>query len=141
VVIDLAAINGLLYAQLKTATAGAPLRAALVAMGASVASIIPAEKLRVEPRPARVLLAWRGGSVGGQSGDMRPISCVWWLYDDPAQGYARIDALVPLIEAAYPLECVAWGETRVSFVGQATEDATLGGLLVRPLQLTHRRLS
>jgi len=137
-VIDLAAINGLLYAQLKTAAAGAAVRAAL---GAGAASIIPAEKLRQEPRPARVLLVWRGGSVGGSSGDMRPITGVWWVYDDPHQGYARIDALVPLVEAAYPLDCVAWGETKISLVGQATEDATLGGLLARPVQITHRRLS
>lgn len=137
-VIDLASINGLLYAQLKTATAGAPVRAAL---GAGAASIIPAERLRQESHPARVLLVWRGGSVGGQSGDIRPITGVWWVYDDPHQGYARIDTLVPLIEAAYPRNALAWGETRVSFVGQATEDATLGGLLVRPIQITYRRLS
>ena len=135
---DLAAINGLLYARLKSDVAGAAVRAAL---GAGAASIIPAEKLRQEPRPARVLLVWRGGSVGGQSGDMRAITGVWWIYDDPHQGYARIDALAPLIEAAYPRDCVAWGETRISLIGQATEDATLGGLLVRPLQITHRRLS
>jgi hypothetical protein len=135
---DLAAINGLLYARLKSDTAGAAVRAAL---GAGAAGIIPAERLRVEPRPARVLLVWRGGSVGGQSGEMRGVTGVWWCYDDPNQGYARIDALVPLIEAAYPLSALAWGETRITMIGQATEDATLGGLLVRPLQLTYRRLS
>lgn len=135
---DLAAINGLLYAQLKTALAGAAVRAAL---GAGAASIIPANQLRQEPRPARVLLVWRGGSVGGASGEMRPLTGVWWIYDDPNQGYARIDALVPLIEAAYPVACLAWGETRVTLIGQGTEDATLGGLLVRPLQVTYRRLS
>jgi hypothetical protein len=135
---DLATLNGLLYAQLKTALAGGAVRAAL---GAGAASIIPAEKLRQEPRPARPLLVWRGGSVGGQSGDMRPITGVWWAYDDPGQGYARIDALVPLIEAAYPRDALAWGETRITLIGQATEDATLDGLLVRPVQLTYRRLS
>lgn len=137
-VIDLATINGLLYARLKSEAAGASVRAAL---GAGAASIIPAEKLRVEPRPARVLLAWRGGPVGGQSGEMRGIIGTWWIYDDPGQGYARIDALVPLVEAAYPRDALAWGETRITLVGQASEDATLGGLLVRPVQLSYRRLS
>lgn len=137
-VIDLASISGLLYAQLKTAAAGAAVRAVL---GAGAASIIPAERLRHEPRPARVLLVWRGGSVGGASGEMRPASGVWWVYDDPGQGYARIDAVVPLIEAAYPRDALAWGDTRITLIGQATEDATLGGLLVRAVQLTYRRLS
>lgn len=134
----LASINGLLYARLKSDAAGASVRAAL---GAGAQSIIPAEHLRREPRPARLMVVWRGGSVGGASGDMRGITGTWWLYDDPAQGYVRIDALVPLIEAAYPLHVFSPGETRITLIGQQSEDTTLGGLLVRPVQLTYRRLS
>lgn len=137
-VIDLAAINSLFFNQLKTSSAGAAVRAAA---GAGATSIIPSEQLRREPRPARVLLAWRGGSVGGRSGDMRGITGTWWIYDDPAQGYARIDAMIPLVEAAYPIDCITFGETRVTLIGQAGEDPQLGGLLFRPLQITHRRLS
>jgi len=135
---NLATINGLLFARLKSDAAGAAVRAAL---GAGAQSVIPAEQLRREPRPARLMAVWRGGSVGGASGDMRGITGTWWIYDDPPQGYARIDALIPLIEAAYPLDVIAPGETRITLIGQQSEDGTLGGLLVRPVQLTYRRLS
>jgi hypothetical protein len=135
---NLATINGLLFARLKSDTAGAAVRAAL---GAGAASVIPATHLRREPRPVRPMLVWRGSSVGGQSGEMRDIIGTWWIYDDPAQGFARIDALIPLIEAAYPIDVIDPGETRITLIGQQSEDAALGGLLVRFVQITYRRLS
>jgi hypothetical protein len=135
---NLATINGLLFARLKSDAAGAAVRAAL---GAGAASVIPATHLRREPRPARVLLVWRGSSVGGQSGGMRDIIGTWWIYDDPAQGFARIDALIPLMEAAYPLDVIDPGETRITLIGQQGESAVLGGLRERFVQLTYRRLS
>jgi hypothetical protein len=135
---NLASINGLLFARLKSDAAGTAVRAAL---GAGAASIIPAHQLRREPRPVRLMAVWRGSSVGGQSGQMRDIIGTWWIYDDPAQGYARIDALIPLMEAAYPLDTISPGETRITLIGQQSEDATLGGLLVRFMQVTYRRLS
>ena len=127
-----------LYAQLKTQAAGAAVRAATGE--GSAAGIIPAHRLRITPRPARPFLCARAGVISGQEGDMRGVILTWWIYDDPGQGYARIDALIDLVRAAYPIDAVPLGTTRITLIGQHGEDSSLSGLLLCPVQVTYRRL-
>lgn len=135
-ILDVSAIEVAFFSQLATAAAGAAVRTAL---GAGATSIISAERLRI-PLPARPFLAWRSGVISGDSNTMRFIYGAWWIYDDTPQGYARINKLISLIEAAYPLNALSFGEVSVFQVGQATEDTVLG-LLTRQMQLVYRRLT
>jgi hypothetical protein len=136
VTIALAPSRAQLYERLKSHAAGAAVRAATGP--GTAAGVIPAHLLR-KPLPAPPFLVGRAGVISGQSGDMRGIVFTWWIYDEPAQGYARIDALIDLVIAAYPLQAVAWGKTRVTGIGQQGEDSSLGGLLMCPIQLTYSR--
>jgi hypothetical protein len=77
--------------------------------------------------------------ISGQSDGMRGVILTWWIYDDPGEGYARIDALIDLVIAAYPIDALPWGETRTTLIGQQGEDSTLGGLLLCPVQITYVR--
>lgn len=126
-----------LYERLKSHAAGASVRAATGPKSAD--GVIPAHRLKIDPRPTPPFLAGRAGVIGGQSGDMRGAVLTWWIYDAPGEGYARIDALVDLVIAAYPERAIAWGKTRVTLIGQQGEDGSLGGLLMRPIQLTYAR--
>jgi hypothetical protein len=135
--IALAVNRALLYERLKSHTAGAAVRAAT---GPGTADgVIPAHRLRITPRPARPFLCARAGVISGQSDGMRGVILTWWVYDDPGEGYARIDALIDLIAAAYPIDALAWGETRNTLIGQQGEDGSLGGLLMCPIQITYLR--
>lgn len=130
--VDLQLRTKQVFDQLASAAAGAAVRAAL---GAGAASIIHAEQLNKETLPARPLLALRGGAMPGQSGDIRIPTWRWWIYDEPAQGYYRINGLVPLIEQAYPFYCIPFGKILVSGVSEEYPiDPTLG-LLARVLPL------
>lgn len=132
------AARAALYERLKSHPAGRLVR---LATGTQTgAGIIPAHLLR-RALPTRPFLAARAGGISGQEGDMRAVVLTWWIYDDPAQGYVRIDALIDLVRAAYPIDAVAHGETRVTQIGQQTEDAALGGLLACPVQITYLRRS
>jgi hypothetical protein len=102
-------------------------------------TIIPAARLAARPLPPAPFLAWRGGAVGGESLEMRRITGVWWAYDLPIQGYARINAVLAALEAAYPQDAIPWGRVRVTAIGQETDDRSLGGLLTRSLHLTYTR--
>jgi hypothetical protein len=128
--------RALLYARLKSDAAGAAVRAATGAGDAS--GVIPAHLLR-KPLPARPFVCARAGVISGQSDSMRGVVLTWWVYDQPEQGYARIDALIDLVSAAYPIDALAWGETRVTLIGQQAEDSSLDGLLLCPIQVTYLR--
>jgi hypothetical protein len=63
----------------------------------------------------------------GQSGEMRIPVWRWWVYDEPEQGYWRINGLVRLIEQAYPFYCIPSGRIVVSGVSEEYPiDASLG---------------
>lgn len=128
--------RALLYARLKSDAAGAAVRAATGPGDAH--GVIPAHLLR-KPLPARPFVCARAGVISGQSDGMRGVVLTWWLYDDPSEGYARIDALIDLIGAAYPIDALAWGETRITLIGQQGEDSSLDGLLMCPVQVTYLR--
>lgn len=131
--VDIQLVTSQFWSRLVSDAAGASVRAAL---GAGATSIIHADQLAVEPRPARPLLALRGGSLTGQSSQMRPLTWRWWIYDDPGQMYWRINGLVPLIEQAYPRLCIPHGEITVGIVSDERPDTTLG-LLMRSIQFIY----
>jgi hypothetical protein len=137
VAIDLTATNASLYAVLKSDAAGAGVRAATGP--GTAAGVIPAHLLK-QPRPARPLVVWRGGVVGGESDQLRSVNGTWWVYDDPEQGSVRINTIISLIESAYPPDAIASGRTTVTGIGQEIEDISLG-LLARAITLTYRRLT
>jgi hypothetical protein len=134
--IALATNRAAIYARLKTDAAGASVRAATGP--GTAAGVIPAHLLR-KPLPAPPFLVGRAGVISGQWDSMRGVVFTWWIYDEPPQGYARIDALIDLVSAAYPIGALAWGETRVTGIGQQGEDSSLGGLLMCPIQITYLR--
>lgn len=133
--LDLASISAALFARIATDVAGAGVRGIL----GSPQSVIKAEQLGQRPLPARPLAVWRDGAVGGAALQMRSITGVWWVYDDPGQGYSRIHAVVAAIETAYPPDALPAGRVRVGPIGQASDDRSLGGLLTRPLQIAYIR--
>jgi hypothetical protein len=135
--IPLTPAQALLYERLKSHEAGAAVRAATGPGDAG--GVIPAHRLKLTPRPTPPFLAGRAGVIGGQSGDMRGAVLTWWIYDGPGEGYVRIDVLIDLVIAAYPERALDWGKTRVTLIGQQGEDSSLGGLLMRSIQLTYTR--
>lgn len=135
--LDLASINAALYAQLKSASAGAAVRAQL-GPATKADGVLPAHLLR-KPLPLRPIIAWRGGAVGGVSDELRAVTGYWWVYDDSAQGYIRINTIAGLIAAAYPFDALPHARCLAGPVGQESEDGPLGGLLVRNIRITYQR--
>jgi hypothetical protein len=136
VTVAIATYRATLYERLKSHVAG---RAVRLATGPRDASGVIAAHLLRRPLPPRPFLCARAGAISGQENGMRGVVLTWWIYDDPAQGYARIDTLADLVRAAYPVDAIVYGETRVTQIGQQTEDAALGGLLACPVQITYLR--
>lgn len=141
--IDPAAVSAALFARVKSDSAGAAVRALL---GAGAASVISARDLPKEPGkvgtlPARPLLAWREGPIGGQAGEMETFTGAWWVYDEPGQGDRRINAIVAALKAAHrdQVGIVDYGRVRVGPVGQAALDRVIG-LYGRAVQITYRAL-
>jgi hypothetical protein len=111
--------------------------AVLAALGAGATGIVHGDELKrytkESPMPARPILAYRWGPIGGRSFEMRPLLLHLWPYDDPAQHYTRINALLPLLEAAfYPPDCIPFGRIEATTTGQEFPDQVLG-LLTRPI--------
>ena len=93
------------FAVLKSDRAGATVRAAL---GDGATSVIPKEDLD-RPLPATPFLVfqWIGQPSGGaRNRGVNTFYPIWWLYDDIAHRYYRLEALIPLIETAYPEDAI-----------------------------------
>lgn len=109
----------------------------IAALGAGAAGIVHGDELKRyikgTPMPTRPILAYRWGPIGGSSFEMRPVLLTLWPYDDPAQRYTRINALLPLLERAfYPPDCIPFGRIEATNTGQEFPDQVLG-LLTRPI--------
>lgn len=133
--VDLQTITSQIWARLASDT-DAPALAVRAVLGAGASSIIHAKDLDKESLPARPFMALRGGTLGGQSGQMRPFVIRWWVYDDPGQGYWRINGLVPLIEQVYTEFCIPHGRVVVGPVGDEWPDLELDQF-TRSIQLTY----
>lgn len=113
--IDLYALTDAVYARLKSDAEGASVRNALPA---GAAAVLLAEDIRLEElngaqqHPQRPLLALRRGAVPTIDRVINRPVYTWFVYDDIAVGYGRIEQLVPLIAAAY-----AEGSIDISTVG------------------------
>lgn len=121
--LDPQALQTTFYAILKTDTAGADARAAL---GAGGNSIIPASKLNRDALPVAPFLALRAGPIPGARHQVRNAFFAWWVYDDPINEHWRINGILPLIEAAYPKEAIAFCATELVSIDQELTDHTLG---------------
>lgn len=94
-----ATITALILARVTADAAGADVRARL---GAGAASALMADQLQpgAPLLPARPLLALDVLPTG-TDGPVDRSSYRWWIYDDPEQGTARIDALAAALALAY----------------------------------------
>ena len=95
--IDVAALMAAIYRRLHDDAAGAATRALL---GDGAASVIPAHALRAGSLPPRPFLVLRGGPVPGDRALWLPV-VYWWSYDDPQQGYRRLNSLIKPLALAY----------------------------------------
>jgi hypothetical protein len=92
-------IKAAFYAVLKSDTAGTAVRAAL---GNGASSVIEKEDLKAKPAPAAPFVALQWGVGGGPRTGTNTYFPTWWLYDDAPYRHTRLEALIALIEAAYP---------------------------------------
>ena len=90
------------FALLYSGATAAPV-AVRAALGAGASSVISADDLTVGSLPARPLIALRAGPLQGSPGwDVQRATLTWWIYDDAIYKYARINALIGLIQACFP---------------------------------------
>lgn len=131
-----AAVKAAFLNVIKTDSAGAAVRAAL----GSTASVVGKEDLNSGALPTAPFLALQWGPEGGPRTGVRTYFPTWWVYDDVGRGFYRINALLPLIEAAYPANAIAY--CYVDFLNKTGEirDANLGLLPCRsfPFQIKMR---
>lgn len=132
--IKLVAVDAAFYAVLRTDSAGAAVRAALVGDGA--AAVIWAADLKLTlPRPPFVAL--NVGPVVGKRQDVRQHTFTWFVYDDAPRRWSRIDAIIPLIEAAYPADAITFGDTNIVSISQPFTDFALGSRPARSIQFVY----
>jgi hypothetical protein len=99
------AIKTAFFNVLYADAAGAAVRAAL---GALSASVVHRPELRAAELPAFPFVALQWGVEGGPRTGVRQYFPIWWLYDSPQRtDYRRLEALIPLIEAAYPENAIS----------------------------------
>ncbi len=97
----------LAIAKTDTSTASVALRAAL---GAGTNSVLEAEDINVAVLPTTPFIALRWGTIGGPRDQVQRYFPTWWIYDALPQRWDRIDAILPLLTAAYPLEAINYCE-------------------------------
>jgi hypothetical protein len=132
--IKLTAVEDAFYAVLRTDSTGAAVRTALVGDGAS--AVIWAADLKIAlPRSPFVALAI--GPVVGKRQDVRQHVLTWFVYDDAPRRWSRIDAIIPLIETAYPADAITFGDTNIVSISQPFTDAALGSRPARSIQFVY----
>jgi hypothetical protein len=100
---DLNALIALVYNRLYSDSNGSAVRALL---GAGASSVIHAKELS-ETRatdivlPARPFIALRPGAIPTTDRVIEQPQFTWFVYDDPSQGYYRINAILPALATAY----------------------------------------
>jgi hypothetical protein len=107
---DTADLGAAIFNRAALDTQGVGLRNYLVSEGASIASIMHAQQLRVpasgdttipqqeQPRP---ILAYRAGPVTQMDRQIDLPYFWWWIYDDSEQGYWRINKVVTQLKRIY----------------------------------------
>lgn len=140
---NVAELQALFYNRLKTDSQGGVLRSAL---GDGANSVLHARELLMEDQktpsvlPTRPLLAMRAGSLNESDRTLYLASVDWYIYDDPVQGYWRINSLISMIGQAYDVAGMLsisgrlFGDMEMPFVSDELPDPTLG-LLFRYLRV------
>lgn len=123
-----AVIKAACFAILETDSAGSAVRAAL---GSGAASVVAKDELSSGTLPACPFVALQWGPEGGPRTGVRSFFPTWWVYDDVGRGFYRINAILPLIEAAYPATAIAY--CYLDFINKTGEirDQNLGLLPCR----------
>lgn len=132
--VKLTAVEDAFYNVLKVDSAGTTVRAALV--GAGAAAVIWAADLKLT-LPAAPFIALNIGPVPGKRQDVRQHTFTWFVYDDPPRRWSRIDAIIPLIEAAYPDDAITFGDTNIVSISQTFTDFALGSRPARSIQFVY----
>lgn len=141
--IDVSNINAQLFTRAATDADGAALRALLGAGAAGwvpplTTSIIPAHQLAKERLPQLPLLVWRRLPISGENGELRLVVGIWYVYDQPSQGYWRIGQIATALQALYIGWAIAFGELTTSIGGEQHDDTL--GLLVTPVRVSYSSL-
>jgi hypothetical protein len=95
--LDTNALNTLIYNRIATHSDGSAIRALL---GASATSVIHVKDMD-KPLPATPFVAMRPGPVPYADRIVLKPSYRWFIYDDPNQGYYRINQIAALLDTAY----------------------------------------
>lgn len=129
--IDLNALGQALFDRLATDSAASDLRALL---GSLTDSIVHARLLEDNVRPPRPFLAFREGPIITRDRIVNTPIFDWFIYDDPDQGYSRINQLIPLTSKAYAAAPIQLTDTLVANLAitggsRATRDPAMGLLM------------
>ena len=124
--LTLASIKTAFYAVLKSDSAGAAVRASL---GDGANSVLLRRGLSLT-LPAAPFLAITFGPMTGVREYVRTLFPTVWLYDDPTQDWARLNALAALVEAVYTDDAIAYCHT--SYAGGIGEEIVDAALQQRP---------
>jgi hypothetical protein len=125
--LDPAAITASFFAVLKSDAAGAAVRDIL---GAQAASVVMADDLKLASLPRPPFLALRPGPITGARYQVRTCFFTWWVYDEAALRFTRINAVLPLIEAAYTAHVIPYGRTDLA--GGISQEIPRDRALERP---------
>lgn len=111
------------YDVLAIDTAGLAVRTALATYGSGASSIVERNRLSAASLPAFPFLALQWGIEGGPRTGVRSYFPIWWLYDSPLYWMGRLEALIPLIETAYPLHALLMCEVDFLPVREVLDEA------------------
>lgn len=132
------------YAILATATGAASI-AVRAALGNGASSVIVRDDLAVGALPVAPFVVLSQGSISGSPDwDAQRMVLTWWIYDDvTSYKNTRIDALIALIDAAYPPDdptVIPSVEVRRLSASQVNPDRALGNRphCALPFQLSWR---
>jgi hypothetical protein len=125
--LDPADITESFFAVLKSDAAGSAVRDIL---GAQAASVIMADDLKKELLPKAPFIALRPGPITGQRYGVRTCFFTWWVYDEALLRFTRINAVLPLIEAAYTARIIPYGRTDLA--GGISQEIPRDRALERP---------
>ena len=142
--IDYAAAYSAIWTRAATDAAGSAFRATLG--GAS--SIFPVRDLarykdpQGSSRPALPWAVWKRGGIGGESGAMRSLAGLWFLYVDPVAGSMyQLDTVTTALESLFGSVnrlALSGGSVRVTFIGAPFEDTALN-LIGREVRISFDR--
>lgn len=96
--LDVAGLTADVFNRLALDDAGEPVR---LELGAGELGVLAAHQLEQLPPPAGPFIALRRYPIAAPPGGPIVATFLWYIYDDPGQGYARINALLRPLALAY----------------------------------------